>query len=192
VYDNGVRIYRTENSGHDGNGICAAMAMAYCADFLRGKRDAATERTGKNLELVKSYHQESIAVQRATHEMDQRNRAKGVAVPAESNAFSYQDEHLAKIYRIRATAAATFKASVLFLYTPGLNATWFVGHDEKIDGGGHAIAISTGGAANEICVLDPNYGLFKYNDKEKYTLDLKIAFALYMNQTWGRATMALA
>lgn len=189
MYSNGTQIYVTQNEGYDGVGICAALSMAYCADFLAGKRALATRRLGKNLEVLKSYFAESLAAQQARSEQAARERKKGINVPAEGDAFTYQDEHLASIFRLRVSSSQTYLARALFGFAPPVNTVWYVSHDQKLVGeGGHAIAISTGASATDTCVFDPNHGLYRYSRREDYTKDLESTFALYINRTWGRVT----
>jgi hypothetical protein len=188
MYDQGQRIYQTVNDDGSGTGICAAISMAYCADFLAGKRGQATQRTGQAFDLVKSYFGESVAAAKAAADMANHPRMNA---PPEytDDVFTYQDRHLALIFRLNPINPNSFPANALFGYIPPVNGAWYVGHSQKLDGqGGHAIAVSTGATQAEIYVLDPNYGLYLYTSKEAYTKDLTLAFSGYLKQMWTRVS----
>ena len=188
MYDPAKQIYATVNNGRDGEGICAAIALAYCADFARGKRELETRRTGANLEILKSYFQESMAASRARHDMSRAAVARGQPGEVDADAFTFQDQHLAAIFRVGHTRAAVYPAGALFGYLPAINQAWYLSHDQKFDGeGGHAIAVSKGASDEHIYLLDPNHGLYRYTTQEAYQSEIVSVFATYMSRTWGRA-----
>lgn len=190
MYDPARRLYATVNNGHDGEGICAAISLAYCADFARGRRGMATQRIGPNFEILKSYFQESIAAMRARHDMSRAAVARGQPGEVDPDAFSFQDQHLASIFRVGYTRANVYPAGALFGYLPAINQAWYLSHDQKFDGsGGHAIAVSKGAQDDEIYLLDPNHGLYRYNTLADYQREITEVFATYMSRTWGRAVI---
>jgi hypothetical protein len=192
MYDPAKRIYATDNSGRDGEGICAAIAMAYCADFARGKREQATQRAGAELDLLASYFQESMAASRARHDMSRAAIARGQPGEVDTDAFTFQDQHLASIFRVGHARAAVYPAGALFGYLPAINQAWYLSHDQKLAGqGGHAIAVSKGATDEHIYLLDPNHGLYRYTTPASYQNEIVSVFATYMSRTWGRAIITV-